>query len=88
MDEELQRTSLYQYVPFVLVTTLVLVALPLLLAYTLSGPSFDFPFLLITVICTAVSVTLGKVGASLWQHHPEPAMSSSTTSPFGDSYSA
>ena len=45
MDEELQRTSLYQYVPFVLVTTLVLVALPLLLAYTLSGPSFDFPFL-------------------------------------------
>jgi hypothetical protein len=70
MDEELQRTSLYQYVPFVFVTTLLLVVLPLFLAYSLSGPSLDLPFLVTTVICTAVSVLLGKIGASLWQHHP------------------
>jgi len=70
MKEELQRTSLYQYVPFVLLTTVLLVGLPLFLAYTLSGPSLDFPFLLTTVICTAVSVALGKVGARLWQQHP------------------
>ena len=55
MKEELQRTSLYQYVPFVFLTTVLLVGLPLFLAYTLSGPSLDFPFLLTTVICTTVS---------------------------------
>ena len=61
---------MYQYVPFVLLTTVLLVGLPLFLAYTLSGPSLDFPFLVTTVICTAVSVMLGKAGARLWQHHP------------------
>jgi len=70
MKEELQRTSLYQYVPFVLLTTVLLVGLPLFLAYTLSGPSLDFPFLLTTAICTALSVALGRVGARLWQQHP------------------
>ena len=70
MDEEFQGTSLYQYVPFVLLTTLLLVVLPLLLAYTLSGSPLDFPFIVTTVICTAVSVVLGRIAARLWQHHP------------------
>lgn len=69
---EFQKTDLMRYVPYVVMTTLFVVAVPLLLAYGLSGPLFDLPFVVATLLCTALSALLGRAGARLWQCRSGP----------------
>lgn len=71
VTKEIQRTSLLPFVPYVLVTTLLLVGLPLALALFLSAPPLELPFLITTVACTALSMALGRVGAEVWQRRPQ-----------------
>jgi putative nucleotidyltransferase with HDIG domain len=66
-NDEFQKTDLTRYVPYVAVTTLFVVAVPLLLAYGLSGPLLDLPFVVTMLLCTALSTLLGRVGARWWQ---------------------
>jgi HD superfamily phosphohydrolase YqeK len=68
--DEIQRTRLGRYAPHVLVTTLVLVAFPLTVAYRLSFAPFEWGILPTALTCTLTSLGLGRVGAWLWQRHP------------------
>jgi HD domain len=68
--EEVQRTRLARFAPHVLVTTLLLVAFPLAVAYRLSFAPFEWGLIPTAVACTLVSVGLGRVGAAMWQRHP------------------